>query len=64
MGYAWMPARLLREGCSTSPILFNVYHQAVKTGRRGEMREETGVGGKWLPGGSFEGGKAWEKGGK
>jgi len=28
------------------------------------MREETDVGGKWLSGGSFEGGKIWEKGGK
>ena len=29
MSETWMPARGLREGCSTSPILFNVYHQAV-----------------------------------
>ena len=29
MSGTWMPARGLREGCSTSPILFNVYHQAV-----------------------------------
>ena len=29
MSSAWLPARGLREGCSTSPILFNIYHQAV-----------------------------------
>ena len=26
MSSAWLPARGLREGCSTSPILFNIYH--------------------------------------
>jgi hypothetical protein len=26
---AWLPARALREGCATSSILFNIYHQAV-----------------------------------
>ena len=26
---AWMPAKELRKACSTSPILFNVYSQAV-----------------------------------
>ena len=26
---AWIPAKELRECCSTSPILFNVYHQIV-----------------------------------
>ena len=25
----WLPEKGLREGCSTSPILFNVYHKAV-----------------------------------
>ena len=25
----WMPARGLRVGCPTPPILFNIYHQAV-----------------------------------
>ena len=29
MSGAWMPVRGLREGCSTTPILFNVFHQAV-----------------------------------
>ena len=25
----WLPERGLREECSTSPVLFNIYHQAV-----------------------------------
>ena len=25
----WMPARVLHEECTTSPILFNIYHHAV-----------------------------------
>ena len=29
MSSDWVPVRGLREGCSTSPILFNIYHQAV-----------------------------------
>ena len=61
----WMPARGLREGCSTSPILFNIYHQAVmrqaETERR-EGREEIGIAFRWIPGGSFAGGKSWERG--
>ena len=67
MSDAWMPARGLREGCSTSPILFNVFHQAVMRQAeetRGERSEGVGVGWKWLPGGSFAGGKVWERGGK
>ena len=35
MSSAWVPARGLREGCSTSPILFNIYHQAVLRQARG-----------------------------
>ena len=67
MSDGWMPARGVREGCSTSPILFNVYHQAVMRQAeevRGEGSDEVGVRWRWLPGGSFAGGKVWEKGGK
>ena len=63
----WMPARGLREGCSTSPILFNVYHQAVMRQAEEARREgsgDPGVGWSWLPGGSFAGGKVLERGGK
>ena len=65
MSEPWMPARGLREGCSTSPILFNIYHQAVMR-RVEEVREaqgSEGIGWKWMPGGSFAGGKTWERGG-
>ena len=66
MSDVWMPARGLREGCSTSPILFNVYHQAVMRQAEEARRERSGdpgVSWRWLPGGSFAGGKVWEKGG-
>ena len=41
MSSAWLPARGLKEGCSTSPILFNIYHQAVlrQAGRLGWLPE-------------------------
>ena len=67
MSDEWMPARGLREGCSTSPILFNVYHQAVMRQAEEARRERSsdpGVRWRWLPGGSFAGGKVWERGGK
>ena len=64
---AWTPARGLREGCSTSPILFNIFHQAVLR-QAGEARaarseEQVGVTWRWVPGSSFAGGEIWEKGG-
>ena len=37
MSSAWVPARGLREGCSTFHILFNIYHQAVMR-QAGEAR--------------------------
>ena len=63
----WMPERGLREGCSTSPALFNIYHQAVmhqgEAARRSRDGGEVGVAWRWVPGGSFAGAKVWEKGG-
>ena len=67
MSESWMPARGLREGCSTSPILFNVYHQAVMRqaeARRQEQSGDVGVPWRWVPGGSFAGARVWEKGGR
>ena len=67
MSESWMPARGLREGCSTSPILFNVYHQAVMRQAeacRHEQNGDVGVPWRWVPGGSFAGSGIWEKGGK
>ena len=67
MSETWMPARGLREGCSTSPILFNVYHQAVMRQAEASRREQNGdvgVAWRWVPGGSFAGGKVWERGGR
>ena len=43
----WGPARGMREGCATSPVMFNIYHQAVmrlaKEERRRRGREEVGI---------------------
>ena len=67
MSESWMPARGLREGCSTSPILFNVYHQAVMRqadARRHEQSGDVGVPWRWVPGGSFAGARVWERGGR
>jgi len=65
MSEGWMPVRGLREGCSTSPILFNVFHQAVMRQAEEERSEggEVGVAWKWVPGSAFAGAKVWESGG-
>ena len=67
MSSAWLLARGLREGCSISPILFNIYHQAVLR-QAGEARaaacaSEVGVEWRWIPGSSFAGTGTWERNG-
>ena len=67
MSSAWLSARGLREGCSTSPILFNIYHQAVlrqaREDRAAAWESEVGVELRWIPGSSFAGTGTWERNG-
>ena len=62
----WMAPRGLREGCPTSPILFNIYHQAVMRqaleARGAEGREEKSVVWKWMSGSSFASERVRERG--
>ena len=50
MSEAWVPDRDLRVGCSTSPILFNIYHQVIMCqidawrAEQGEALESPGGG--------------------
>ena len=53
----WIPERGLREGCSTSPCLFNIYHQIVMRIAEKERKMisdsnhgTTGVKWHWVPG--------------
>ena len=64
----WVPDRGLREGCPSSPILFNIFHQAVMRQARIERQlcaqesgKKVGVSVMWVPGSSLPGKRLWEK---
>ena len=64
----WVPDRGLREGCPSSPILFNIFHQAVMRVAVAERKEvalskgnEVGVCYSWVPGSAVPGEKLWER---
>ena len=53
MSKAWEPQRGLREGCATSPILFNIYHACVmklanKERRNQAERNSMTIGIPWI----------------
>jgi len=52
----WIPRRGLREGCATSPVLFNIYHSNVIRIAREErkrMEPDCGIPWNWVPGNSL-----------
>ena len=68
MSEEWIPARGLREGCPSSPILFNIYHQAVMRVAKVEREKAAvasgrvaGVVMKYVPGSAFPHEGSWEK---
>ena len=68
MSESWLPLRGLREGCPSSPILFNIYHQVpmrtatLKRKREAEENnEEMGLVFCYVPGNNIPGSKLWEK---
>ena len=57
---SWRPLRGLREGCATSPILFNIYHSAAirqaaedRTKSAHEKGLKVGIELSWRPGNSL-----------
>ena len=64
----WTPERGLREGCPSSPPLFNIYHQAVMRDASdtrekiaSENNTESGISIKWVRGNNFPSESLWEK---
>ena len=60
----WVPLRGLREGCASSPPLFNIYHQVpMRTAKKKRLRvsPELCLIFRWVPGNNFPSSNLWEK---
>ena len=64
----WIPLRGLREGCTTSPPLFNVYHQVpMRSAEKGRKEivannyEDAGLSIHFVAGSNFPSHNSWEK---
>ena len=62
----WLPERGLREGCPSSPPLFNIYHQVMRVAKKEREKKALGAGTtagviyQWVPGSSFPSWQGWE----
>ena len=63
----WLPDRGLREGCPSSPPLFNIFHQAVMRVAKKEREKKAleagttaGIVYRWVPGSTFPCAQGWE----